>query len=155
MLPSPGSVVAQRFVFEHLAGSGGMGAVYRARDLQDGGLVACKVLHLSNPSRSELERFAREAKLLSSLNHSGIVRYIAHGQTPEGHPFLAMEWLEGESLETLIQGRCLQLDEALRLTRTVAEALAAAHQRGIIHRGLDIPAFPSRNLSDLRKITAR
>lgn len=130
----PSDLVAQRFQVERTAGSGGMGTVYCARDLRDGSLVALKVLRLAGGSPADAERFAREAGLLSSLQHPGIVRYIAHGQTTDGSPFLAMEWLEGEDLEQLLKRRSLSLTESLLLIRIVAQALAVAHQQGIIHR---------------------
>lgn len=135
-LLSPNTLVAQRFCIEKLAGSGGMSSIYRACDLHTRKPVAIKVLHCANPTAEERERFAREAQLLASLFHPGIVRYIAHGQTPDGTPFLAMEWLEGEDLERILKKRNLSLSESLLLIRTIAEALAVAHRRGIVHRDL-------------------
>src|SRR5262245_32701817 len=92
-----GTCVAERFVLDALAGSGGMGNVYRARDLRTGETIALKLLQ-ANPSPQEAERFARESELLSRLHHPGIVAYHAHGMTPAGEPYLAMEWMEGEDL---------------------------------------------------------
>ncbi len=96
MLVQPGERVAGRFEIESLAGTGGMGAVYRARDLQTGERVALKLLRHDAQHR---ERFLREARLLAGMQHPGIVRYVDSGETPEGAPFLAMEWLEGETLD--------------------------------------------------------
>ena len=129
-------VVAQRFQIEALAGSGGMGNVYRARDLHDNSLVALKILHLADSSPAATERFAREVRALASLSHPGVVRYVAHGQTPEGFPFLAMEWLEGADLEQVLKQRRLAFQETLVLLRIVTEALSAAHRQGIVHREL-------------------
>src|SRR5262249_61542391 len=72
-----------------------MATVYRAWDREAGGPVAVKVLHAHG--REDAERLAREAGLLAELVHPGIVRYVAHGTTALGAPFLAMEWLEGET----------------------------------------------------------
>src|SRR4051794_15946908 len=96
---NPGTVVAERFEIERLAGSGGMGAVYRARDRTTGDAVAIKAIHAAGIAlASFVDRFAREAQLLAELRHPGVVRYVAHGSTGEGVPYLAMEWLEGEEL---------------------------------------------------------
>src|SRR5439155_14828213 len=89
----PGERVADRFDLERLMGSGGMGMVWRAMDATTGRAVALKVM-LGEASR---DRFEQEAALLASLEHPGIVRYVSHGTT-DGVPYLAMEWLEGESL---------------------------------------------------------
>src|SRR5215472_7621308 len=92
-----GEIISDRFVIERLAGSGGMGAVYRALDRVSGGPVALKVM--SQPGRHD-ERFAQEARVLAELQHPAIVRYVAHGATPRGLLYLAMQWLEGEDLAT-------------------------------------------------------
>jgi serine/threonine protein kinase/tetratricopeptide (TPR) repeat protein len=133
----PGEVVAERFEVEQLAGSGGMGAVYRARDRATGELAALKVLWghtLADPDLAE--RFGREATVLKELEHPGIVRYIDHGTTPDGEPWLALEWLEGASLSQVLRARSLDVSESLAVARRVAEALCAAHARGIVHRDL-------------------
>jgi len=92
----PGDVVAERFELETIAGSGGMGTVFRARDRLTGDPVGLKVLRFSG--ELDVRRFAREARMLAEARHPGIVRYVAHGTTPDGEPWLAMEWLEGETL---------------------------------------------------------
>ena len=91
-----GDVVDDRFVIEHLAGRGGMGEVYRARDRQSDADVAIKILR--GDDRGDLARFDREVRILREIDDPGIVRYIAHGTTNDGAPYLAMEWLEGEDL---------------------------------------------------------
>ncbi|HEX3763801.1 MAG TPA: hypothetical protein VHW23_34130, partial [Kofleriaceae bacterium] len=73
-MPRSREVIDERFTIEQLAGFGGMGQIYRARDRRTGGLVALKVMH--DAERLELERFAREAQVLATLSHPGIVRYI-------------------------------------------------------------------------------
>jgi tetratricopeptide (TPR) repeat protein len=137
-MPSPfdlGSLIAGRFSLEALAGEGGMGTVYRARDSHTGQSVALKLLQ-RNDRPQEGERFAREAELLSELRHPGIVAYLAHGRTEIGQPYLAMEWLEGEDLEKRLSRGALTLSESLTLVRCAAEALAVAHARGVVHRDL-------------------
>jgi tetratricopeptide (TPR) repeat protein len=129
-----GTIVAGRYAVEARAGAGGMGVVYRARDRQDDRIVALKLLRAQadDPAR----RFAREAWLLSDLAHPGIVRYVDHGQADDGSLYLAMEWLDGEDLATRLGRGPLPLPDALGLGRRVADALAAAHERGIVHRDL-------------------
>ncbi|HEY0712460.1 MAG TPA: protein kinase, partial [Polyangia bacterium] len=128
-----GSVVAGRFRLEREAGSGGMGTVYRAHDLLDGGLVALKVLR--SEDLHDGERFVQEAGILSRLNHPAIVRYIAHGSAG-GQSFLAMEWLEGLDLDTHIDRDPMSLHQALLVLRRTAEALSYAHAEGIVHRDI-------------------
>ena len=130
-----GTLIAGRFLIEDLAGHGGMGAVYRARDEHTGQPVALKLLHTS-PSPEAASRFKREAVVLSELRHPGIVSYITHGATEEDQLFLAMEWLEGEDLARRLLRKPLELSETLALLRRAAEALATPHQQGIVHRDL-------------------
>ncbi|MFO0758449.1 MAG: AAA family ATPase [Byssovorax sp.] len=133
----PGEVVAARFEIERLAGSGGMGAVYRVRDRKTGEPAALKVLWshaLADPDLAG--RFEREAELLKGLVHPGIVRYLDHGHTGEGEPWLALEWLEGESLSQVLRARKLDVRESMTVGLLVAEALRAAHDKGIVHRDL-------------------
>ncbi|HEX5754621.1 MAG TPA: protein kinase [Archangium sp.] len=130
-----GTVIAGRFTVEELAGRGGMGTVYRATDALSGQPVALKLLR-SFSSPDAPRRFTREAEVLSSLRHPGIVAYVAHGQHGPEHPFLAMEWLEGETLAQRLADEPLRLEETLALLRHAARALAFAHQQGVIHRDL-------------------
>jgi serine/threonine protein kinase len=133
-MPRSREVIDERFTIEQLAGFGGMGQIYRARDRRSGGLVALKVMH--DAERLELERFAREAQVLATLSHPGIVRYIDSGITAEGEPYLVMEWLSGETLSSRLQRTQLTLSEALALGRRVASALSAIHRGGIVHRDI-------------------
>ncbi|MFO0572699.1 MAG: protein kinase [Polyangia bacterium] len=134
MMHPVGRLIAGRFQLEALAGSGGMGTVYRARDLLNDRPAAIKLLQSGTGPGDG--RFAQEAALLATLSHPGIVRYIAHGVTPEGQNFLAMEWLEGEDLSVRLRRGPLPLSSAVTLLRRVAEALAMAHGRGVVHRDL-------------------
>jgi eukaryotic-like serine/threonine-protein kinase len=96
ILGTAGHRFGERFVTDVLIGSGGMGMVLRGRDLLDGSPVALKILH--RKACLAVERFTREAEMLAGLRHPAIVRYVAHGRTVAGEPYLAMEWLDGESL---------------------------------------------------------
>lgn len=129
-----GSVLANRFVLVDEAGSGGMGTVYRARDLQTGQLVAVKVLRQVH----DTDRFVIEAQTLAELRHPGIVSYVAHGRVGLHDPrlFLAMEWLDGCDLAMLLRERGLSLHESLAVLHGAADALATAHRRGIVHRDI-------------------
>jgi serine/threonine protein kinase len=127
-----GEIVGERFRIENCAGTGGMGAVYRATDLSTGLLAAVKVV--GNLRRSIVDRFFREALVLAELSHPRIVRYVAHGMTPQGLPFLAMDWLDGEDLSVRLAGPAMETEESLSLVRLACEGLAAAHARGVVHR---------------------
>src|SRR4051812_35843373 len=109
-----------------------MGAVFRARDRTSGDPVAIKVLLKS--AMAVADRFAREIRVLAQLRHPGIVRYIADGRTEAGEPWLAMEWLQGESLSQRLARSGLTAHESVELARRIAEALGAAHERGVVHR---------------------
>ncbi len=129
-----GDLIAERFEVGGLARSGGMGDVYRAQDRITGEQVAVKVLQGSRALDGA--RFTREAETLSNLRHPGIVRYVAHGATPVGERYLVMEWLEGEELADRLDRGPLSIEHAVGLARCVAESLAAAHARGVVHRDI-------------------
>jgi len=131
---APRRCLGERFEVEGLVGSGGMGVVFRCRDLLDGSPIALKILQ--RPQYIAIERFAREAEMLASLVHPGIVRYVAHGITPQGEPYLAMQWLDGETLSDRIALGPIKADATARLGAKVLGALAVAHARGIVHRDL-------------------
>jgi eukaryotic-like serine/threonine-protein kinase len=129
-----GDVVADRFVIECPAVSGGMSSVFRAMDRVTGERVAVKVMDDDAPSAGD--RFRLETNVLSELSHPAIVRYIAHGETESGDPFLVMEWLKGHDLAERLAGAGLTADESLAVVRRVAEGLGVAHVRGIVHRDI-------------------
>src|ERR1039458_9256783 len=117
-------------------GAGGMGEVYRAKDTRLDRTVAIKVLlkHLSaNPDAKE--RFDREARAISSLNHPRICTLYDIGHQ-DGIDFLVMEYLEGESLAERLKKGALSLKESLKVGIEVCEALEVAHRQGIVHRDL-------------------
>ncbi|NUQ72562.1 MAG: protein kinase [Polyangiaceae bacterium] len=131
-----GAVIGNRFVIEGLAGAGGMGVIYRARDTTTGATVAVKLLHEMITSSIDMERFERESRVLAELRHPGIAAHVAHGYMPDGRPYLAMEWLDGEVLSELIARGPLQLARSISLARRIAGALEAAHRIGVIHRDI-------------------
>src|SRR6185436_2602802 len=114
----PGDVLEDRFELERHAGAGGMGAVFQARDRASGETVAVKVL-LAERAPGDA-RFAREARVLSELSHPGIVRFVAHGVAPSGEPYLAMEWLSGEDLDSSLRERRLTWRESVTLATHIA-----------------------------------
>jgi serine/threonine protein kinase len=129
-----GRVFADRFELEEFADSGGMGVVYRALDRVSGLRVALKVLVSAEGDHPE--RFVREGRTLAGLEHPHIVGYVAHGLSPAGELYLAMEWLEGENLATRLAKQGLSVRESIDLVGHAAEALVSAHARGIVHRDL-------------------
>ncbi|MFO0587349.1 MAG: serine/threonine-protein kinase [Polyangiaceae bacterium] len=129
-----GDRIGGRFRIESLAGSGGMGSVWRALDLESGRTVALKLLHGRDPR--DAARFVREAQLIANLNHHGIVGYVADGTLDSGERYLVMEWLEGESLEARLERAPLTLAETLSFGQRASEALAAMHANGVVHRDL-------------------
>ena len=129
-----GDVIGGRFEIDEYVTSGGMGRLFRARDVQSGEIVAVKML-LGDPAALG-PRFDREGNALAMLSHPGIVRYMAHGLAASGEPYLAMEWLEGEDLASRLSRGKLSLEDSLQLATRVAEAMHVAHVRGIVHRDL-------------------
>ncbi len=126
--------LAGRFAIEREVGRGGVGIVYRARDEVTGQDVALKVIALPGVDAGEEARFRREGRVLAGLSHPGIVRVVAFGQLDDGQPYIAMEWLEGEDIAQRQRRAPLPLAQCVRVAADVADALAAAHAAGIVHR---------------------
>jgi eukaryotic-like serine/threonine-protein kinase len=130
-----GKTISHYRILEKL-GEGGMGVVYKARDSRLERFVALKILptdRMADPERKR--RFVQEARAASSLNHPHIVT-IHDIDEAEGVHFIAMEYVDGQTLDQRIPRHGMRLNDALKVALEMADALAAAHQAGIIHRDL-------------------
>ena len=137
--PSPaGQVLDGKYRLDALLAEGGMGAVYRATHVMLGKSVAIKLIRSAIVASPEIvRRFQREARAATALNHPNIVSVYDLGQTPDGTLYIAMEYIDGPSLKTLIQsGRAIPAARTIAILRQVASALATAHRHNIVHRDL-------------------
>jgi serine/threonine protein kinase len=128
--------MVSHYKFLTILGKGGMAVVYKAEDMKRGRYVALKVLHKDANGGSTRERFVREAKAAYALRHPNICRVYAIERDHNFNPFIAMEFLEGETLKQRMVRRALELGEILLIVRQIAQGLDAAHSAGVIHRDI-------------------
>jgi serine/threonine protein kinase/predicted ATPase len=142
-----GEVIDARFLIEYQAATGGMGTVFRGIDRHSLCPVAIKTWtpalaaeqqRSPEATREEraLERFEREARALAAVDDEAVVRYVAHGVSAAGEPYLVMNWVDGESLASRLQGQGLSLVSTLLLAKRLVRALGRLHTLGIVHRDL-------------------
>ena len=133
-----GSTIADKYTLLSVAGSGGMGTVFKAQQVDLDRLVAVKILNpIEMNDADSVKRFEREAKSIASLSSSHIAAFYSYGVLNNGCPFIVMEWLDGISLAARIYGELLlDSEETIHIGRQIADALATAHASGIFHRDL-------------------
>jgi Tol biopolymer transport system component len=119
-----------------LLGAGGMGEVYLANDLRLHRPVALKVLRAHDRGAEATERFVREARAASALNHPNVAHIYEIGKLDDGVVYIAMEYVEGETLEARLTHGALPIEEAVDLAAQILDALVDAHLKGIVHRDL-------------------
>ncbi|HEX8254264.1 MAG TPA: protein kinase [Thermoanaerobaculia bacterium] len=125
------------FEIDRVLGKGGMGTVYLARDQRLGRLVAIKVLNASDLAYDDRRaRFLREARSAAAVRHQNVATIYEVDEGPDGAPFIVMEFCEGETLSQRIRRRALESGEFLSIARQLAAGVAAAHDKGILHRDI-------------------
>ena len=133
----PGDVIAGRYVLTRKLGEGGMGVVWVARSKALDVDVALKMLRPEIAGTEGVERMAREARTAAQLGHPAMVRVLDFGSSERGAPFLAMELLQGEELQTmLLRAGRLPAERAAALLLPIIDGLGTAHEKGIVHRDI-------------------
>jgi serine/threonine protein kinase len=155
--PLVGQTLESKFEVQARVGSGSMGTVYRALHLRTGATIALKVLHPSLAEQpSAIRRFLVEAQNAGRLESAHCVRVIDRGETPTGLPFLAMEFVAGETLAERVERRGpLGPEQAVVVAEQIVKGLGEAHQRGLVHRDVkpeNVMLVPQFGDDDLVKI---
>jgi eukaryotic-like serine/threonine-protein kinase len=135
--PLIGTLVAGRYRVDTPIGRGGMGVVFHAEHIATGRRVALKVLGPQWALHKEARgRFVAEARATHRIDHPDVVGVLDAGELTDGRPFIAMEFLQGESLLAEVRRGALTVERALQIARSIADVLVAAHAKGIVHRDL-------------------
>jgi serine/threonine-protein kinase len=136
--PRRGMLLGRRYLLLDALGRGATGWVWRAHDTASGRLVAVKILAPRHGSFDEVDvaRMLREANALSRVRHPHVIELLERGLADDGTPYIVMELLEGHDLRALLAQRRATLDEALRWSRQLLSAIAAAHHAGVLHRDI-------------------
>jgi serine/threonine protein kinase/tetratricopeptide (TPR) repeat protein len=132
-----GALLGERYEILKMLGEGGMGAVYKARDLEVDRVVALKVIRPEYANRPEiLARFKQELVLARQITHRNVIRIFDLGQA-DGVRFITMEYVDGQDLHSLLKsGEPLALERKVKIAREICKALEAAHEQGVVHRDL-------------------
>jgi serine/threonine protein kinase/tetratricopeptide (TPR) repeat protein len=132
-----GTTLGGRYKIQRMLGEGGMGAVYKATDLEVDRVVALKVIRPEYANRPEiLARFKQELVLARQITHRNVIRIFDMGQA-DGIRFITMEYVEGQDLYSLLKrGEALTLERKVKIAREICKALEAAHEQGVVHRDL-------------------
>ncbi len=133
----PPAAIWDRYQFLDVVGKGGMGVIYKARNLLVDHIVAIKMLHANSVSDKSLQRFQHEGKALSRLNHPNIVTLHDFGITEQNRPYMIMDYLEGETLDSALRKETAFSEaKALDIFTQIADGMAYAHAEGVLHRDL-------------------
>jgi len=146
-LPRLGSVVGESYRLVKILGAGGAGTVFEAEHLRLPRRFAIKVLHPGPDGRAHA-RFRREAETIAALHHPHIVQVFDYAATAQGAPYMVMELLEGETLLERLRRGQMPIGQVVELLAQTADAVAAAHQHGVIHRDLKPENLFLRRRSD-------
>jgi len=131
-----GQIIDDRYRVEAVVGKGAMGTVYRANDYIEHRPVALKTLHFfDQPTDNAISRFNREFRVLTQLDHPGVVRAYGHGRY-QNVPYLVMELLQGQTLKEFLANQPLSQDRLIELTQQICAALSHLHSQSIVHRDL-------------------
>ena len=135
---SAGEVLSGRYQLERILGSGAYGAIYTANDLISHERVAIKALppRSENTSQTAFDRFQREMQIISKIVHKNVIALYDFGETEQGVPFMVIEYVQGETLDSLVAREPMSLDDGLDVMAQLLSALQAAHKLGVVHRDL-------------------
>src|SRR6266853_5856597 len=133
-----GTVIDGRYAIERMLGHGGMGQVYRAKDLQlhSRPVVIKLLLEEADNDPYRRQKFQQEMEALSRIQHPGVIDIIDSGELPDAKPFIVMEYIDGTNLRAQIRSEGMNLERAGEIIKQMGRALGAAHEKGIFHRDL-------------------